>query len=754
MNKSFHYCLMLACLILGGLGLFSSCEKPEEGPKETPVQSISIVGIDNSSLSVPVKAGAQVFPIAFTPEGADVKSLSVTSSKPEVASAEIKLLNTKAVAYDAELTVTPLSGGETDITVNADGKTAVLHLTVEPETIFVITGEVSAISAGQVFCSMTMLNSDKLPAFTSYVMGGVSYSEVNTTPVVPTPKDNTTDYHDCSLSFGAVFKTGQTPVDGEYTDVPLTGLKPSTQYYYRAFVWIDESETVYYGEVKTFRTSDEPVIPAGEVDLGLSVNWWGCNIGATKPEEYGNYYAWGEIAEKDKYSVSNYMLRYSKYHTTQREEGHLETSIKIDNKTILDAEDDIATITLGEGWRMPTVEEIRELKDLNPTLYELNGVKGLLVTGKTGNSLFLPLNGCKKDNQSLYQGEHLMLWSCKASVDDALRAGAYETESQWGAVLNTYAYRFVGMGVRGVKAPRPKDGPSLKYTGFAATNITKNSATVTLTVDIDDAVVSEDGVGLQVSSDPDFKTVAAEKNFGKTGGTFTMDLTDLASSCEYYVRAYVGTLTNGLYLGEVFSFRTEDDIVEPYVDMGTSVLWASWDLGSDKPEVMGVKIAWGETQTKEEFTAENNKYYSSFNKQKGRYLYTKYNAGDKKTQLDPEDDAVVAAFGAGYRTPTFDDWAELLVHCTQSKGNRNGVEGYILTSTINGNTLFFPYPYYSSATISIRLPDDDKFYDGHYAPSLNKAMPENNTVGYWWEYMNGGSRYNGYPIRPVKLKQE
>ena len=94
------------------------------------------------------------------------------------------------------------------------------------------------------------------------------------------------------------------------------------------------------------------------------------------------------------------------------------------------------------------------------------------------------------------------------------------------------------------------------------------------------------------------------------------------------------------------------------------------------------------------------------------------------------------------------------MHCTQSKGNRNGVEGYILTSTVNGNTLFFPYPYYSSATISIRLPDDDKFYDGHYAPSLNKAMPENNTVGYWWEYMNGGSRYNGYPIRPVKLKQE
>ena len=146
MTKSLHFWLILACALLG---LFSSCEKLDDGPKETPVQSISIVGIENGSLTVPVKAGAQVFPIAFTPEGADVKSLSVTSSKPEVASAEIKLLNTKAVAYDAELTVTPLSGGETDITVNADGKATVLHLTVESETIFVITGEVSATSAGR-----------------------------------------------------------------------------------------------------------------------------------------------------------------------------------------------------------------------------------------------------------------------------------------------------------------------------------------------------------------------------------------------------------------------------------------------------------------------------------------------------------------------------------------------------------------------------------------------------------------------------
>ena len=88
-----------------------------------------------------------------------------------------------------------------------------------------------------------------------------------------------------------------------------------------------------------------------------------------------------------------------------------------------------------------------------------------------------------------------------------------------------------------------------------------------------------------------------------------MNLTNLSPAFEYYVRAYVGTTTNGLYLGEAFSFTTESDVVEPYVDMGTGVLWASWDLGSEVPELEGNKYAWGETETKEEYTFENNKYY-------------------------------------------------------------------------------------------------------------------------------------------------
>ena len=748
MTQSSH----LKKLVLAGAVLmaavFSSCEKIPEN-KETPVQSVSIAGAESGGLTLQLKGGAQVFPVSLSPAGADVKNLSASSSDPSVAKAEIKLLRTKAAAFDAELTITPLSGGETDITVSADGVKSVMHLTVEEEPIFAITGDVSGISSGQVYCGMSMVNSDKLPAFSSYVMGGVCYSSVNKTPVVPTVKDGSSDKHDCEIAFGKVFKAGEKPVDGEYNDIQLTTLKPSTEYFYRAFVWIDESETVYYGELKSFRTSDTPIIAAGEVDLGLSVNWWGCNIGASKPEEYGNYYAWGETAEKDKYTVGNYTLRYSKYHTTQREEGHFDSSIKIDNKTILEAGDDIATITLGEGWRMPTVEEIRELKDLNPSAYELNGVKGLLFTGKNGNSMFIPYNGMKKDSESLYQGVHLMLWSCKASVDDAIRAGAFETESQWGAILNTYAYRFVGMGVRGVRGSRPKDGPDITYTDFSATEITTNSATISLTVNIDDAELSEEGVGLQVSSSPDFKELTAEKSNGKQGGKISMELTGLSPACKYYVRAYVGTVTNGLYTGESFTFQTESDTIEPFVDMGTGVLWASWDFGSDKPETKGTLFAWGETETKEEFTAKNNKYYNTM--QNGRYVYKKYNKSDKLTTLQASDDAIKAALGDSYRTPTIDDWTELLVNCTKAVGSRNGVDGWILTSKITGKYLFFPNGNYMSASIRMNVADDKTYYNMIYAPCQTIKIYD--TKEKQEEWMSSAERYEGLPIRYVRVKE-
>ena len=129
------------------------------------------------------------------------------------------------------------------------------------------------------------------------------------------------------------------------------------------------------------------------VDLGLpsGLKWATCNVGASAPEEYGGYYAWGEIEEKELYDVSNYKWcnnsrwKITKY-CTDKEYG------TVDKKKVLDLEDDVAHVEWGGSWRMPTKTEMEELiKECAWTWTTINGVIGYRVTSNTnGNSIFLP----------------------------------------------------------------------------------------------------------------------------------------------------------------------------------------------------------------------------------------------------------------------------------------------------------------------------------------------------------------------------
>lgn len=131
------------------------------------------------------------------------------------------------------------------------------------------------------------------------------------------------------------------------------------------------------------------------VDLGLpsGIKWATCNVGATKPEEYGGYYAWGEIEERDEYNWHNYKWgdangKYTKYCSSPLQGV-------VDNKMILEPEDDVAHVEWGGKWRMPTGDETLELSE--ECIWDwtsLNDVKGMLVTGPNGNSIFLPAAGC------------------------------------------------------------------------------------------------------------------------------------------------------------------------------------------------------------------------------------------------------------------------------------------------------------------------------------------------------------------------
>ena len=134
------------------------------------------------------------------------------------------------------------------------------------------------------------------------------------------------------------------------------------------------------------------------VDLGLpSGNLWAkCNLGASTPEAYGDYYAWGEVEPKQVYTNSNHKwykegapsLGYTKYNNE-------------DGKMTLEDEDDAVIQNLGNGWRTPTLADFRELTNQKLTTIKkttLNGVAGYQITSKkNGKSIFIPFAGFKRD---------------------------------------------------------------------------------------------------------------------------------------------------------------------------------------------------------------------------------------------------------------------------------------------------------------------------------------------------------------------
>lgn len=149
-------------------------------------------------------------------------------------------------------------------------------------------------------------------------------------------------------------------------------------------------------------------IPVHAVDMGLSVFWADMNVGAEKPEEYGNYYSWGETRPKDDYSFTNYQWwdnGFTKY-CTNDEHG------TTDHKSILDLSDDAANANWGSTWRTPTIEEIRELANRCQWHWtERNGVEGFQVTGPSGNSIFLPPAGYYEGSEGKNVNRHGLYWS-------------------------------------------------------------------------------------------------------------------------------------------------------------------------------------------------------------------------------------------------------------------------------------------------------------------------------------------------------
>ncbi len=185
------------------------------------------------------------------------------------------------------------------------------------------------------------------------------------------------------------------------------------------------------------------------VDLGLSVKWATCNVGASKPEEYGDYFAWGETTTKTYYEWSTYKLCESS-ETSMLKYCTSSNYGKVDNKSTIELADDAAHVNWGGSWRMPTRIEYDELcKKCIWTWTTRGGVMGYEVTSRSnGNSIFLPAAGVFGEELLSYVGSDGYYWT--SSLDTGHSFGAYRLDFNSKRGDTDGCERYYGLSVRAV----------------------------------------------------------------------------------------------------------------------------------------------------------------------------------------------------------------------------------------------------------------------------------------------------------------
>lgn len=187
------------------------------------------------------------------------------------------------------------------------------------------------------------------------------------------------------------------------------------------------------------------------VDLGLpsGIKWATCNVGASSPEEFGDYYAWGEVETKDIYSWGTY--KWCNGSKTSMTKYCTSSSFgTIDNTTVLEPEDDAAHVKLGGNWRMPTDDEVAELwQKCTWTWTSVNGVNGIKITSKVnGNGIFIPAAGSRCESELLYSGRDGYCISSSLFKDTP--SHAYGITFKSSNIYETSFSRYAGRPVRPV----------------------------------------------------------------------------------------------------------------------------------------------------------------------------------------------------------------------------------------------------------------------------------------------------------------
>ena len=465
------------------------------------------------------------------------------------------------------------------------------------------------------------------------------------------------------------------------------------------------------------------------VDLGLSVKWATFNVGATKPEGYGDYFAWGETEPKSSYDWSTY--KWCSGSDTSLTSYCTKSSYgTVDNKTVLDLSDDAAHVNWGEYWRMPTDAEWTELcENCAWKWIAQNGVNGWLVTSNTNsNSIFLPAAGRRLGTNLGYAGTYGRYWSSSLNPEKPSQSKRVSFKSD--EVKRNNYDRTNGQSVRPVYDDR-----------IHPESITLNKATLSLFV----------GQTEQLTA-----TVLPDNAADKTV-TWLSNKEDVASVDENgnvtAIAIGSATITATTIIGAKTAICTLNVVEQPKleaVDLGlpSGLKWASWNVGAAAPEDYGDYFAWGETEPKSKYDWSTYKFEvgTDYRGPFSKYVtLSSYGTVDNKTVLDSEDDAARANWGSSWCMPTDAEWVELRENCTLTWTTQNGVNGRLVTGP-NGNSIFLPAAGYRMSNLSdagsCGYYWSSSLYTGYKACYFE--FGSNNVKG-----TSDRARSYGHPVRPV-----
>lgn len=517
--------------------------------------------------------------------------------------------------------------------------------------------------------------------------------------------------------------TIHTVLVGNSFSLELTNLHYGITYY---CVYVKISNQVFYSSTNTIV---KKMITSDAIDLGLSVKWATFNVGATKPNENGFYYSWGEIEPRDEYNCNDY--KWAAGYKT--------------GKNKLDLEDDVAHAQWGEDWRMPTKEEMLELElNCDRQYTVIDNKRGFLFTSKiegfTESSIFFPMTGVY-DNQLYYNDDYCLYLTSDCDVEErkGIFCGMSDYQLYFGTVVGDH-----GLQIRPVS-------PSDRYEGIDATSLTIDEDTITVylediyplsfNIKRGDVIISRPLVWTTSDS-----TVAIVNEMGEIAGlkkgtaVITVSYHDIKDSCIVNVTGFES------------------------VNLGLSVRWATCNIGADNPWEYGDYFAWGETETKESYDLMTYKWfagaiyyykmdiwYRKLTKYCSISYYSYYGQCDNKTRLDNEDDVSNVLGGNRWRTPTESDFQELISKCSWRWTTMNNVSGYLITSKINGNSIFLPAAGEKTETELFNQESSCLYWSRNRY--MNEADDFFSIILYAYPTgvgTQGSFRWGGLPIRPVK----